>query len=60
MNNSGYFTSRNEIIEWINDLLITHLTKIEQLGSGNIYCQLLDAAFPEKVPLSKVKWQAYL
>jgi len=60
MNNSGYFTSRNEIIDWINDLLITHLTKIEQLGSGNIYCQLLDAAFPEKVPLNKVKWQAYL
>lgn len=60
MSNSGYFTSRNEIIDWINDLLITHLTKIEQLGSGNIYCQLLDAAFPEKVPLNRVKWQAYL
>ena len=60
MSNTGYFTSRHEIIEWINDLLITHLTKIEQLGSGNIYCQLLDAAYPEKVPLNKVKWQAYL
>ena len=46
MSNSGYFTSRHDIMEWVNDLAITHLTKIEQLGSGNIYCQLLDAAYP--------------
>lgn len=58
--NSGYFTSRNEIIEWINQLLSIELTKIEQLGSGNIYCHILDAAYPGKVQLSKVKWNAYL
>jgi len=28
MMNSAYFTPRSQIIEWINDLLITHLTKI--------------------------------
>ncbi len=60
MINSAYFTPRGQIIEWINDLLITHLTKIEQLGAGNIYCQILDAAYPDTVPLNKVKWQAYL
>ena len=60
MNNSGHFTSRSDTIEWINDLVITNLTKIEQLGAGNIYCQLLDAAFPHHVPLAKVKWHAYL
>lgn len=58
--NSGYFTSRHEIIEWINDMLLTSVTKIEQLGSGSLYCHILDAAFPEKVPLAKVKWNAYL
>lgn len=60
MMNSPYFTPRSQIIEWINDLLITHITKIEQLGSGNIYCQILDAAYPDQVPLHKVKWHAYL
>ena len=60
MANSGYFTSRLDIIEWVNDIVITNFTKIEQLGAGNIYCQLLDAAFPNHVPLNKVKWHAYL
>jgi hypothetical protein len=60
MISSGYFTPRKEILEWINDLLITNVTSVEQLGAGNIYCQMLDAAYPEKVPLGKVKWQAYL
>ncbi len=57
---SCYFTPRHEIINWINDLLKISITKIEQLGSGNIYCQLLDAAYPSKVPLTKVKWNASL
>lgn len=60
MINSGYFTSRHEILDWINQLLALQLTKIEQLGSGSVYCQILDAAYPEKVPLNKVKWTAYL
>ena len=47
-------------MEWVSGVAAVNLTRIEQLGSGSIYCQLLDAAFPEKVPLSKVKWQAYL
>jgi RP/EB family microtubule-associated protein len=56
---TGYFTPRQEIIAWINHVLKTDLSKIEQLGSGSIYCHLLDAAYPGKVPLHKVKWQAY-
>lgn len=47
-------------MDWINHLIITNVTKIEQLGAGNIYCQLLDAAYPNHVPLTKVKWHAYL
>jgi len=56
---SGYFTPRQEIIVWINTVLKTEVTKIEQLGSGSIYCHLLDAAYPGKVPLNKIKWQTY-
>ena len=54
----GSQTSRFIIINWLNDVLLLPLTKIEQLGAGNVYCQLLDAAYPEKVPLHKVKWDA--
>ena len=52
--------SRFSIIAWINDTLLLPLTKIEELGAGNVYCQLLDAAYPERVPLHKVKWDAKL
>ena len=60
MSSSAYFASRHGIITWINQVTHNQLTKIEQLGSGNIYCQILDAAYPEKVPIHKVKWNAYL
>jgi RP/EB family microtubule-associated protein len=60
MINSGYFTSRNEILEWLSTLLGLEVTRIEQLGSGSLYCQVLDAAYPHKVPLQKVKWGAQL
>jgi len=53
-----YFTPRQKLINWINEVLQINLTKIEQLGVGSIYCQLLDAAYPSKVPLHKVKWKA--
>lgn len=57
---SGYFTTRTELLDWVNSTLQLQLTKIEQLGAGNIYCHLLDAAFPGKVSLNRVKWQAQL
>ena len=37
-----------------------NITKIETLGAGNIYCQILDVIFPGKVPLSKINWKAKL
>jgi hypothetical protein len=36
------------------------VTKIEQLGSGAVYCQILDAIHPGKVNMSKVNWKAHL
>ena len=50
--------SRGELLNWINDLLKTNLTKIEQLGTGAIYCQLIDVQYPAKVPMTKVNWKA--
>ncbi|KAL4488947.1 hypothetical protein ABPG72_005734 [Tetrahymena utriculariae] len=57
---SKNFISKNEILAWINDLLKVNMTLIEQLGSGTMYCQLLDVIFPGQIPLSKVKWTAKL
>lgn len=37
-----------------------NLSKIEQLSSGAVYCQILDIIYPGKVPLSKVNWKAKL
>ena len=56
--NNSIDLSRGELLNWVNDLLKTNLTKIEQLGTGAIYCQLLDVLYPSKIPLSKVNWKA--
>jgi RP/EB family microtubule-associated protein len=50
--------SRGELLSWVNDLLKTNLSKIEQLGTGAIYCQLTDVLYPGKIPMSKVNWKA--
>lgn len=50
--------SRGELLMWLNDLLNCNVTKIEQLGSGSVYCQLLDLLYPGKVQLSKVNFKA--
>jgi RP/EB family microtubule-associated protein len=56
--NNAIDLSRGELLTWVNDLLNTNLTKIEQLGTGAIYCQLIDVLYPGKIQLSKVNWKA--
>lgn len=43
---------------WVNDLLKMNLSKIEQLGTGAVYCQLTDVLYPNKIPMCKVNWKA--
>lgn len=50
--------SRGELLNWVNDLLRINLTKIEQLGTGAVYCQLIDILYPGKIPLAKINWKA--
>eukprot|EP01017_Pseudomicrothorax_dubius_P022316 TRINITY_DN2410_c0_g1_i2.p1 TRINITY_DN2410_c0_g1~~TRINITY_DN2410_c0_g1_i2.p1 ORF type:complete len:302 (-),score=62.82 TRINITY_DN2410_c0_g1_i2:157-1062(-) len=50
--------SRGELLNWVNDLLKLNLTRIEQLGTGAVHCQILDMIYPGKIPLHKVNWRA--
>jgi len=52
--------SRHEMLQWINDSLVSNYTKIEQLCSGAAYCQFLDMLFENCVQMKKVKFTAKL
>jgi len=38
--------SRHEMLAWVNGSLQSQMAKIEELGSGAAYCQLMDMLFP--------------
>lgn len=46
--------SRNDYLKWINDMLHMRLTKIEQLSTGEVYCQFMEMLFPGCCPCSKI------
>jgi RP/EB family microtubule-associated protein len=47
--------SRQELLAWVNELLMLDLTKIDQCGTGAVYCQLMDSINLD-VPMSKVRF----
>lgn len=47
--------SRQELVNWINDLLLTNITKVEQCGTGAIFCQIFDSIYMD-VPMQKVRF----
>lgn len=47
--------SRQELVQWVNELLATEISKVEECGKGAIYCQILDSIYGD-VPMSKVKF----
>ncbi|RUS18670.1 calponin homology domain-containing protein [Endogone sp. FLAS-F59071] len=47
--------SRTELIGWLNDLLQLSYTKIEQVGTGAAYCQIIDSIHGD-LPMGKVKF----
>ncbi|KAI3386019.1 hypothetical protein SNEBB_005875 [Seison nebaliae] len=48
--------SRNEMMNWVNSELMSNFMKIEEMGAGTAYCQLIDILFPGIVPMKRVKW----
>ena len=55
---SAYFVSKNELLKWINDTLQLDMAYIQDLGSGSVYCQLIDAYCKGVMPMNKVSWKA--
>jgi len=47
--------SRTELLAWLNDLLQLNYTKIEQVGTGAAYCQIIDSIYGD-VQMAKVKF----
>lgn len=42
--------SRNELLAWVNGLTKTGVSKIEQLGTGVAYCEIIDTIHPKSIP----------
>ncbi|KAJ1498366.1 hypothetical protein HMI54_012732 [Coelomomyces lativittatus] len=49
--------SRQDYLNWVNSLLNVTITRIEELGKGDNFCQIFDSIFGD-VPLKKVKFNA--
>ena len=56
----AYFTSKSELLSWINSTLNLDIKALDQTITGAIFCQLLDAAHPGTVRMNKVNWKAKL
>lgn len=41
--------SRHDMLAWVNDCLMSNLTKIEEMCTGAAYCQFMDMLFPGSI-----------
>ena len=48
-----------ELVQWVNDVLQLSINKVEEMGKGDAYCQLLDSLFHD-IPLRRVKYNSKL
>lgn len=54
----AFFVPKGELLTWVNDMLKLNLTKIQQLGTGAVYCQILDVMYPGKIAMQRVNFAA--
>jgi len=50
--------SRHDMLAWVNGCLQSQIGKIEEMGTGAAYCQLMDILFPGTIPLKRVKYSS--
>jgi len=60
MMEGAFFVPKGEILDWINKTFNLSVAKIEQLGTGAVYCQILDSIHTGKVNMSRVNFKAKL
>ncbi|KAG2493810.1 hypothetical protein HYH03_008029 [Edaphochlamys debaryana] len=53
-----YYAGKPELLDWINRLLDLNLMRLEQLTSGAVFCQILDAFHADIVLIRKVNFAA--
>ena len=70
MMDGAYFVSKQVIFDWVNNMLKVlfpifplkfpqlNVTRIQEFGTGAIYCQVFDVMFPGKIKMKRVKWKA--
>jgi len=58
INDECYKVGRSEILGWMNEDFQLNLSKIEQCGTGAVYCQIIDKIFPGTFNFGAVKWGA--
>ena len=58
MMHEGYFVGRKELINWIREYFDPGFSKIEDLASAVVYCQIIDNIYPGCVAMGKVKTSA--
>ncbi|KAM7405335.1 hypothetical protein PAMP_012604 [Pampus punctatissimus] len=47
-----------ELLAWLNETLQTGFTKVEQVCTGAVHCQLMDWLFPGSLDVSMVRFQS--
>eukprot|EP00004_Rigifila_ramosa_P024596 TRINITY_DN7182_c0_g1_i1.p1 TRINITY_DN7182_c0_g1~~TRINITY_DN7182_c0_g1_i1.p1 ORF type:complete len:319 (-),score=76.05 TRINITY_DN7182_c0_g1_i1:30-956(-) len=58
MMDSAYFVAKGELLQWLNDFFRLNITKVEQVCTGAVFCQIIDAVHPGAVQLSRVNFSA--
>ncbi len=46
LQHKAHFMPKGELLTWLNDLLKTDYSRVEQCANGAAYCQVLDSLFP--------------
>lgn len=58
MMEGAFFVPKSDLLNWVNSTLQLDVKQIEQLGTGAVYCQLVDAMYPGKIAMARVNWRA--
>ncbi|KAH8271897.1 hypothetical protein KR044_009913 [Drosophila immigrans] len=58
--NSRRLWSRQCILVWLNQCMKSNIFNIDSLGSGAVYCCLMDILFPDSVNMRRVKFGSKL